>query len=197
MPNSPPTTPKVVLDASSLVGALSSLVGALLKPDSVPERALLLARANEVVCLSAAVEAEIREVFARPKFRNYLTSGRAERILELLSASALHVEPTEAVADCSDARDNKYLELALAAKADTIVASDDDLLVLDPWRGIRIVSRATTFAVSGGRKGEAVRPPSAGVSGNSQLGPTARTARTASAPPARSCTTRTGRSRSG
>lgn len=133
MPNSPPTTPKVVFDASALVGAL-------LKPDSVPERALLLARTNEVVCLSAAVEAEIREVFARPKLRKYLTSERAERILELLTASAVLVAPTEAVTDCRDAKDNKYLELALAAGAGTVVASDGDLLALDPWRGIRIVS---------------------------------------------------------
>lgn len=133
MPNSPPTTPKVVFDASSLVGAL-------LKPDSVPERALLLARTNEAVCLSATVEAEIREVFARPKFRKYLTYGRAGRILELLTASAVSVVPTEVVTDCRDPKDNKYLELALAAGADTIVASDDDLLHLDPWRGVRIVS---------------------------------------------------------
>ena len=36
-------------------------------------------------------------------------------------------------------RHNKYLELALAAGAETIVSSDDDLLVLDPWRGVRIM----------------------------------------------------------
>lgn len=139
MPNSPPTTPKVVFDASALVGAL-------LKPDSVPERALLLARTSEAVCLSAAVEAEIREVFARPKFRKYLTSGRAERVLDLLTASAVWAVPTEAVTDCRDAKDNKYLELALATGASTIVASDDDLLALDPWRGVRIVSPADYVA---------------------------------------------------
>jgi hypothetical protein len=53
--------PNVVFDASSLVGAV-------LKADSVPERALLLARTNETICLSPAIEAEIREVFSRPKF---------------------------------------------------------------------------------------------------------------------------------
>jgi hypothetical protein len=34
------------------------------------------------------------------------------------------------------------LELALAAGAETIVSSDDDLLVLDPWRGVRILRPA-------------------------------------------------------
>jgi predicted nucleic acid-binding protein len=48
-------------------------------------------------------------------------------------------EPVELVTDCRDKKDNKYLELALAAGASTIVSSDDDLLVLDPWRGIRIL----------------------------------------------------------
>jgi hypothetical protein len=40
--------PSVVLDASTLVGAL-------LKEGSVPERALLLARASATICLSLSV----------------------------------------------------------------------------------------------------------------------------------------------
>ena len=48
-------------------------------------------------------------------------------------------EPVERVTDCRDMKDNKYLELALAAGASIIVSSDHDLLILDPWRGIRIV----------------------------------------------------------
>jgi predicted nucleic acid-binding protein len=76
----------VVFDASSLVGAL-------LKAGSILERALLLARSKETICLLPAVEAEIREVFSRPKFRRYLASGRGERILNLLSAAATVVTP--------------------------------------------------------------------------------------------------------
>jgi hypothetical protein len=45
--------PNVVFDASSIVGAA-------LKQDATPERALLLARSQEAICLSPAVEAEIR-----------------------------------------------------------------------------------------------------------------------------------------
>lgn len=131
--------PKVVFDASSLVGAL-------LKESSVPERALLLARAAASIYLSAGVEAEIREVFARPKFRKYLAPGRVQRVLAILTAAAGNVEPTERVTDCRDAKDNKYLELALAAGAETIVSSDDDLLVLHPWRGIDIVTPAEFVA---------------------------------------------------
>jgi len=112
--------PSVVLDASSLVGAL-------LKEGSVPERAFLLARASATICLSETVEAEIREVFARPKFKKYLAAGRSAYILAVLAvlaAAARRIEPTEQVTDCRDAKDNKYLELALAAEAETIIYPD-------------------------------------------------------------------------
>jgi putative PIN family toxin of toxin-antitoxin system len=130
---------KVVFDASSLVGAL-------LKADSVPEHALLLARAHASICLSDPVEHEIRAVFSRPKFRRYLTAERIHRILDLLTAAAIHFHPSVAVAECRDAKDNKYLELALAAQAETIIASDSDLLVLMPWRGIEIITPAAYVA---------------------------------------------------
>ncbi len=43
------------------------------------------------------------------------------------------------VADWRHAKDNKYLELAVAAGVDVIVSSAEDLLVLDPWRSVRIL----------------------------------------------------------
>jgi len=52
------------------------------------------------------------------------------------------------VTDCRDPKDNKYLELALAAGAETIVSGDDDLLVLDPWRGARIMRPADYLAAT-------------------------------------------------
>ena len=52
------------------------------------------------------------------------------------------MEPTIRVTECRDAKDNKVLELALAAGAAVIVASDADLLVLHPFRGIAIVTPA-------------------------------------------------------
>src|SRR5258708_4945259 len=118
-PRPTPTMPNVVFDASALVGAL-------LKEGSIPERALLLARAHDTICLSDAVEAELRAVFFRPKFQRYLTPGCIELLFEFLKAAAIITQPTEPVTDCRDAKDNKYLELALAAGAETIVSSDFD-----------------------------------------------------------------------
>ena len=108
----------------------------------MPERALLLARSHDTVCLSPAVGGEIRQVLQRPKFRRYIPEISRQRILDILGAAALMLDPTERVSDCRDVKDNKYLELGLAAAASIIVSSDEDLLVLDPWRGIRILRPA-------------------------------------------------------
>lgn len=135
-----PAGMKVVLDASTLIGAL-------LKERSVPEQALLLSRSHATICLSRPVEDEIRQVFARPKFRKYLAGERAARILDLLTSAAMFLSPVAAVEDCRDPNDNKYLELALAADADLIISSDADLLALDPWRGVRILRPAEYVAL--------------------------------------------------
>jgi uncharacterized protein len=91
------------------------------------------------LALSEAVYGEIADVLARPKFARVLTEDRRREVLELLSAAALWIEPTEEVRDCRDSKDNRYLELALAAGAAMIVSGDEDLLVLNPWRGIRVL----------------------------------------------------------
>jgi len=55
-----------------------------------------------------------------------------------LSASEL----STVVPSCRDPKDNIFLALAAAAGAQVIVSSDQDLLILDPWRGSRIISPA-------------------------------------------------------
>ena len=52
----------------------------------------------------------------------------------------------DTVTDCRDAKDNIFLELALSGHADVIVTGDDDLLCLNPWRGIAILSPADYLA---------------------------------------------------
>ena len=121
----------------------NTVVSAALNPGGVPRQALAAARARGVIVLSEAVYGEVSEVLARPKFRRVLTEDRRHEALELLAAAALWIEPKEAVKDCRDAKDNRYLELALAAQASTIVSGDEDPLVLDPWRGVRVLRPAS------------------------------------------------------
>lgn len=131
----------VIFDASALVSAA-------LKADSVPERALLRAEELDVFALSAAVEKEIVEVFNRPKFAQAIRHERREYVLGILRDEAVWFEPAVRVSDCRDPKDDKYLELALSAGAETIVSGDDDLLVLHPWRGVRILRPAEYLALT-------------------------------------------------
>jgi predicted nucleic acid-binding protein len=57
-------------------------------------------------------------------------------------AGAEAVTITERIAACRDVTDDKFLELAVSGKADMIVSGDADLLVLNPFRGIPIVTPA-------------------------------------------------------
>ena len=132
---------RVIFDASTIVGAA-------LKASSIPRQALLLAREHHTILLSNPVYAEIGEVLARPKFARILTEERRLEILELLAAAAVWVDPAEHIQDCRDAKDNKYLELAAAGEAGVIVTSDDDLLVLDPWRRTRILGARNFLAIA-------------------------------------------------
>jgi putative PIN family toxin of toxin-antitoxin system len=132
----------VVLDASTLVSAA-------LKADSIPERALLRA-VNEPnrLLLSREVEEEYREVLFRPKFDRYVSAERRQRILDIVVVAAERIESPAAVRECRDPKDDKYLALAAAGKADVIVSSDvHDLVSMHPWRGISILSPAAYLAL--------------------------------------------------
>jgi len=109
----------IVFDASSIVSAA-------LKADSIPERALLQAEEVDVFALSAAVDTEIAEVLNRPKFARAISRRRRERFLRLMRDAAIWFDPAARVRECRDPKDDKYLELALASGAETIVSSDDD-----------------------------------------------------------------------
>jgi predicted nucleic acid-binding protein len=67
-------------------------------------------------------------------------------LLDQFVSGTMWFEPAISVTDCRDPTDNKYLELALAAQAATIVSSDQDLLVLQPWRGSLIERPAEYLA---------------------------------------------------
>ena len=125
----------IVVDASTIVCA--ALTGG-----GIPDRAVLHVIERDALALSSAVDAEIAEVLARPKFSRQLPPARRERIMTLLRKRAVWFEPTIKVHDCRDPDDNKYLELALTSGAEIIITSDSDLLALRPWHGALILTPA-------------------------------------------------------
>jgi putative PIN family toxin of toxin-antitoxin system len=132
----------VVLDASTFVSAA-------LKANSIPERALLRAvGAPNRLILSQEVEDEYRDVIFRPKFDRFVSVARRQKILDIVIFAAERVAPNEAVRECRDPEDDKYLALAFAGRADVLVSSDvRDLLSMHPWRGIQILPPADFLAL--------------------------------------------------
>ena len=79
---------------------------------------------------------------SRRKFDRYLEGSERTVFAELYRQHSLLHQVTQAVSDCRDSKDNKFLALALACAADVIVASDNDLLVMNPYRSIPILTPA-------------------------------------------------------
>lgn len=62
------------------------------------------------------------------------------RFLAALVKVSELVEISETIAECRDPKDNKFLELAACGGADRIISGDEDLLVLNPFRGIPVLT---------------------------------------------------------
>jgi putative PIN family toxin of toxin-antitoxin system len=116
------------------------LVSALLLPRSVPRQAVDRAFTQGVVLASVATIDELDEVLRRPKFDRYVQEDERLRFLTKFIGDTSLIEVADVVTECRDAKDNKFLELALSGKATCIVSGDNDLLVLHPFRGIPIIT---------------------------------------------------------
>jgi len=82
---------------------------------------------------------ELGEVLARPKFDRYLLREERERFLQSFISAAALIEVVEHVDVCRDPKDNAVLELAVSGGA-THIVTGEDLLVLNPFRGIAIIN---------------------------------------------------------
>jgi uncharacterized protein len=112
----------------------------------LPYQALRLARAIDTLAMSQPVFDEVFDVLHRPRLARFVDTNLRADLLDQLVSGTFWFEPAVAVTDCRDAADNKYLELAFAAQAHTIVSSDQDLLVLHPSHRILILRPAEYLA---------------------------------------------------
>lgn len=118
----------------------NSLISAHLLPSSVTRKAFDMALENGILVHSKETFSEFVEVFTRTKFDKYISlEDRLNAIsrVELISQLVIVSEPVIA---CRDPKDDKFLALALAIKADCIVTGDQDLLVLHPFQKIPILT---------------------------------------------------------
>lgn len=116
------------------------LISALLFKNSVPFRAIELAEKQGIILYSEATLNELEQVLNRKKFNKYLSlEDRQVFLLKFISTSEL-VSITEKIAVCRDEKDNKFLELAVSGNANMVVTGDLDLLVLNLFQSVEIVT---------------------------------------------------------
>ncbi len=118
----------------------NAIISAMLSKTSTPGVALAHAYDNGKILVSVPLMRELHDVVSRPKFDRYVTPSERERFLGLLLRDAHLTEITESIQACRDPKDDQVLEVAVCGRADWIITGDADLLVLGPFRGIRIVT---------------------------------------------------------
>ena len=124
---------RVVLDTNvSISGLLSST--------STPARAVERAIRYGQLVASTATLRELMTKLLSPKFDRYVPRERRDALLVRLAPLIEIVEVVQQVRQSRDPNDDKFLEAAVNGRADVIVSGDGDLLDLDPFRGIAILT---------------------------------------------------------
>jgi putative PIN family toxin of toxin-antitoxin system len=126
----------------------STLVGAAMRVGSIPSQALVKALATCDVCASAETLKELGMVMGRRKFDRYLEREVRLSFVALMTRQVhlFAVPEGVVVPGCRDAGDDKFLALVMAAEADALVSSDEDLLVMHPWREVPVMTAAEFLA---------------------------------------------------
>ena len=117
------------------------LISAVLLPGR-PFRVLEWVLENGFLIFSDASFAELASRLQRPKFDRYVSLERRRELLADLEAVADWTAITGSLQVCRDPDDDKVLETALAGRANRLVSGDGDLLDLDPYEGLAIVTPA-------------------------------------------------------
>jgi putative PIN family toxin of toxin-antitoxin system len=132
--------PRIVIDTSSLIGAM-------LRPNSIPRQAFLNALSTHTLIFSNSTFQELQTVLHRNKFDRYVPLSKRLEFLALIKEHSNLWDIDEAsehaaIDSCRDPKDEKFLALALSCNASALISSDADLLVLHPWQEVKILTPA-------------------------------------------------------
>jgi putative PIN family toxin of toxin-antitoxin system len=116
------------------------LISAVLSKTSKARQALDKAQNIGKVLMSSPVLLEIEEVLFRPKFDKYVTQIERRFFLSNFLKTVEFVEIRENIEVCRDPKDDKILDLALSGEAKYIITGDQDLLILNIFQGIKIIT---------------------------------------------------------
>ena len=80
-------------------------------------------------------------LLAAGSFIRYITlEERQKFLLDFSQTVELILTDSFSTKECRDPKDNQYLELAVNGQAECLITGDQDLLILNPFRGISILS---------------------------------------------------------
>jgi len=116
-------------------------VSAVLKANSLPFLVVRWIDDHGGLLKSVATEQEVLRVLQRPHIAAITIPSFREGVAKILTGAEL-VTIAERIVACRDPKDDKFLELAVNGHADLIVSGDADLLALDPFWGIPVVTPA-------------------------------------------------------
>jgi putative PIN family toxin of toxin-antitoxin system len=97
---------------------------------------------DSILLSSTEVIEELKDVLMRAKFDKYLSRQKRIEFIKSFFNDTEFFAPLSKITDCSDPKDNKFLELAIDGKATDIISGDSDLLEMNPYRGIKILMAA-------------------------------------------------------
>lgn len=121
----------------------SVLVSGLISPQGPPGEVLRALRDGKFTTLySHETVMEVVEVLGRDFFRSkyHIQTEDISALVSLIRLRGEAVVPAQKITDCRDPKDNKFLEAAVAGEADYLVSGDDDLLRMNPYRSIPVLS---------------------------------------------------------
>ncbi len=91
------------------------------------------------ICSDETYE-ELETKLMLPKFDKYAHRTKRKEFLEWYWRITLNIPIKTRIIACRDPKDDKFLSLAVSAEAECIVSLDDDLLVLNPFQNIPIIT---------------------------------------------------------
>ena len=122
------------------------IVSALLKPGSIPSSLVALVFSYDLrLYVSESILAEYRAVLSRPVFG--FDAQPINRFLYELSKISETVHPRKTLALSPDEPDNRFLECALAAKADFLISGNTKHFPFAEFKGTQIVTPAEFTAI--------------------------------------------------
>ncbi len=125
---------RVVIDTNVFVSAG-------LKQQSVPSMAARMVTKTGIILKIEDPERELFVTLTRPHLAPLIPPRFREWLSAVLAGAEL-VTINDRITACRDPKDDKFLAVAVSGHADLIVSGDADLLALNPFRGIPILTPA-------------------------------------------------------